>query len=123
MARRKPPPPAAAPDPVEAAVASAVTAHPRADELSALAAEFAAWASERQGAPMRAEQAGQALEALRSKLDSELERARRDARIFTPTGHLRPARYRHGSQFCPSCARYKDFRKECPICHAVEWTW
>ncbi len=122
MARKKAKAPSPVTGPMEAAVASAVMAHPKPTELAATAPEFAAWATEAQRVDMSAQQAGQKLEARRVELEREVERSRRNARVFTPSGRLRPARYRHGSEFCPRCSRHKDFGKECPQCGHVEWT-
>lgn len=29
-------------------------------------------------------------------------------------------RYRMGSVYCPSCKRFKNYKKECPFCHHFE---
>ncbi len=123
MARKVVVPPAQGQrQPMDAAVASVVAAHPQPGDLRAQAQEFAKWASERAGNPVTPGEAGEAMESHRLALESELERARRNARLFTREGRLRPARYRHASEFCPACGRHKDYRKECGSCGHVEWT-
>ncbi|HEX9709954.1 MAG TPA: hypothetical protein VGB42_08340 [Candidatus Thermoplasmatota archaeon] len=124
MARRRAaaPAPVLADAPVQAAVASAVVAHPEPDGLRAVAGDFAAWAEEAHGAQVSAQEAGELLEGHRAALEREVGRARRNARLFTRGGTLRPARYRHGAEFCPRCARHKDYRKECPHCGEMELT-
>ncbi len=114
--------PTAKTGPLDAGVASAVMAHPEPQELNGVGAEFAAWANEAAGVEVSAQQAAGLLEARRAELEVEVERARRNARVFTARGTLRPARYRHGSEFCPRCARHKDYRKECPQCGHLEMT-
>lgn len=103
-------------------MASVVAAHPEAADLKAQAPDFAKWANERLGSSMSPQEAVGALEAHRAALEAEVARSRRNARVFTARGRLRPARYRHASEFCPACARHKDYRKECAHCGHLEWT-
>lgn len=55
-------------------------------------------------------------------LERAAERARRAAELFTPGRPARPVRYRRGSAFCPQCAMYKEYRKECRQCGHLEFT-
>lgn len=116
------PRPAKEPARVEAAAASLVLAHPRAEELDELAATFAQAMRNRGAAGLTEAAARDLLRQVRTVLDDEREKLMVLARLFAPEGRLREARYRHGSPFCDACGRYKDFAKECPACGVIELT-
>ena len=58
----------------------------------------------------------------RDSRDRLAQQPAREAALFAAEGRARPARYRHGSAFCPACGLDKDHRKECGSCGHLEIT-